>query len=258
MKKYIVAVVWIFIYSSTHACTVSENEILEKYQKNISEKHQGQSLDFARLELACKSWPAKNGVSILVSPYVSTIARHDDQQFLGLAIMLVDDATGERVSELDDFPISTVDAISPRSVDIDTAVYKVTSKDLAFGLRIRQKNSSSVNPFSEEMLNLYFPDGTDIRNILTGLVTSGSSGEGGEQCAFERDSNAAVISILKTESNKFHDLKVRQEVTSWVSRASRNGCIESLSKKTTQSYVIKFKNKRYEIPSQIKSLSLNK
>jgi len=145
--------------------------------------------------------------------------------------MLVDDATGEEVSEFDDFPISTVDAISPRTVDIDTAAFKVTNEDLAFGLRIKQQNSSSVNPFSEEMLNLYLSNGTVIRNILAGLVTSGFSGEGGEQCTFERDNNTAVISILKTESNKFHDLKVRQEITSRVSRISRGSCVESVNKK---------------------------
>src|SRR5471030_2684296 len=102
------------------------------------------------------------------------------------------------MSEFDDFPVSTVDAISPRTVDIDTAAYKVTSKDLAFGLRIQQQNSSSVNPFGEEMLNLYVPDGTGIRNILAGLVTNGYSGEGGEQCVFEGDNSTAFISILKT------------------------------------------------------------
>jgi hypothetical protein len=258
MKKYLVIIVWMFISSLTHACTVSEKGILEAYQEKLSERHQGQLLDFGQLELACNSWPARKGISILVSPYVSTVAQHDDQQFLGLAIMLVDDVTGGRMSEFDDFPVSTVDAISPRAVDIDTAAYKVTSKDLAFGLRIKQQNSSGVNPFGEEMLNLYVPDGTGIRNILAGLVTSGYSGEGGEQCVFERDNSTAFISILKTESNKFYDLKVRQEVTSQVSRASPNGCIESLRKKTTKSYILTFKNKKYEIPSQLKSLSLDK
>jgi len=72
------------------------------------------------------------------------------------------------------------------------------------------------------------------------------------------DNSTAFISILKTESNKFYDLKVRQEVTSQVSRASPNGCIESLRKKTTKSYILTFKNKKYEIPSQLKSLSLDK
>lgn len=258
MKKHFVAIVCLFISSLTHACTVSEKGILEKYQKKLNEKHLGQSLDFDQLALACKSWPAKKGISILVSPYVSTATRHDDQQFLGLAIMLVDDITGQQVSELDHFPISTVDAISPRTVDIDTAAYKVTSKDLAFGLRIKQQNSSSANPFSEEMVNLYLPDGADIKNILTGLVTSGSSGEGGEQCAFERDNNISVILILKTESNNFYDLKVRREIKTWVSRASQNGCIESLSGKITRSYLISLKNGKYKIPPQLKSLSLNK
>lgn len=174
---------------------------------------------------------------------MSTVAQHDDQQFLGLAIMLVDDATGEEVSEFDDFPISTVDAISPRTVDIDTAAFKVTNEDLAFGLRIKQQNSSSVNPFSEEMLNLYLSNGTVIRNILAGLVTSGFSNEGGEQCTFERDNNTAVISILKTESNKFHDLKVRQEITSRVSRISRGSCVEIVNKKTIRSYTLNFNKK---------------
>jgi hypothetical protein len=258
MKKYFVAMIWIFISSLAHACTVSEKALLEAYQKNLSEKHQGESLDFGQLAFACKSWPGRKGVSILVSPYVSSVARHDNQQFLGLAIMLVDDATGVQVGEFDDFPVSTVDAISPRAVEIDTAAYKVTSKDLAFGLRIKQQNSSSVNPFGEEILNLYLPDGASIKNILTGLVASSFSGEGGEQCTFERDNNAATISILKTESNKFYDLKVRQELTSRVSRASRNGCIESLRKKATQSYVLNYKNEKYGIPPQLKSLSLDK
>jgi hypothetical protein len=258
MKKYFVAVIWIFISSLAHACSVSEKGLIEAYQRKLSEQHQGESLDFGQLEFACKSWPGRKGISILVSPYVSTVARRDVQQFLGLAIMLVDDATGGRVSEFDDFPVSTIDAISPRTVEIDTAAYKVTSKDPAFGLRIKQQNSSSVSPFSEEMLNLYLPDGTDIRNILTGLVTSSFSGEGGEQCTFESDNTVATISILKTESNKFRDLKVREDLTSRVSRASKSGCTESLRKKTTQSYILIYKNKQYDIPSQLKSLSLNK
>jgi hypothetical protein len=59
------------------------------------------------------------------------------------------------------------------------------------------------------------------------LVAGGYSAEGGEQCVSKWDNNATVISILRTESNKFHDLKVRQEINTWVSRVKKPAALKA-------------------------------
>ena len=245
----------LFISSLGHACTGEDRHFIDEYKIELRAKHAGQSLDFDRISPESKNWPARQGLIILVVPYLFD-ANPENKRFLGLGIAIAQPSSGRNLSKYDQSPISTVDAIFPIAVRIDTAFYKLNSDQVAFGLVIDQRNSSGVNPFAEEMESLYVQDGGKINNILDGMVIYRSSGEGDGDCAFEAKRKTSILSMLSSNSNGYHDINVNQETEIIKNYIHGKSCRATTNALDSRSYRLRFRNKRYEIPSDLVSGSL--
>ena len=89
-----------------------------------------------------------------------------------LVVQQADNGNTERatiVSRLFQSAALTEDAIRIGEIKVDTARYTLAGDARAFGLRVVRQGSSRANPYSNETLTLYVPQGPKLAKVLDGL-----------------------------------------------------------------------------------------
>ncbi|WP_447748206.1 PA3715 family protein [Pseudomonas nicosulfuronedens] len=239
------------------ACSDIERVALDKILTEVKQEivRDGySSLDFTLIEPKCKLWAAKGGLSIIVNPYTYVLSGgRVDEVYLGAVIAVVDASSGGLVSSLNDRRISEIDAISLKSMVIDTARYRLSENDVAFGVRFLQGNQSSANSLQEEFLNLYVAKGHVLKSVARGVLTSTYSGEGDGRCVFEGGASSSTLLMGEKVSNGKADIKVVKVNRFISSEKSGYGCSRSERVAGSVRFWLKFDGENYEVPEGVKS-----
>lgn len=242
---------------SVLACSETESIALDKVTqkiKNSASSRNYSDLDISFPEAICKKWPSLDNTSIIVRPYSYAKTNEKVEEiYLAAVIAVIDTDTGKIKSIINDEKTTTIDAVSPDRISIDTARYRISNRDLAFGVRFLLQNQSRISPFQEEFLNLYVPSGSGIRPVARGLKTSTYSGEGNGDCLFEGTESSSTIAIGKTITNQKIDLKITTTSTRISSKEENTECVVSETKNSTIHITVKYNGEQYEFPREIRS-----
>ncbi|MBD9483280.1 hypothetical protein IB229_09870 [Pseudomonas sp. PDM14] len=259
MARHFIFFITSLFCTSAFSC-FNTDPALAELKRNIqitlgSENIQG-DIDFLIIPPNCKIWPSQNGKSVLLQPYGHTKKiGESEENYLGMAIAIVNSKTGAIESLVNETKIVTIDAIEPKSLSIDTATYRISPEEIAFGVRIFQQNQSRANPFQEEFINLYVPKNQKIEKVVSGLVTSTYNGEGDGFCGFKGENKYSTIAISPKIKNKKNKLIVTIKTKEILAYDKQGACIELNKYINSRKFTIQYNGKQYEIPTELKSIS---
>jgi hypothetical protein len=210
--------------------------------------HPKQALDH---DLAvCEPWRGNPGRSIVVLP-IPRPGSEEGARELDLDVLVVqqaDNGNSERaavVSRLFQPRALTEDAVRISEIRVDTARYRLAPDVRAFGLRVMHRNISRANPFSNETLTLYLPQGAKLNKVLDAFEMNFERGEWDTLCTGEFESRRSLLSIAKTTSNGLADLVVRR--TDWDSRnvVQDEDCVERQRPPSSSSLTLHYDGSHY-------------
>lgn len=257
MRLFFIGAFFALFSCGVFACSDVERVALDKVLTEVRQEvaRDGySSLDFTLIEPKCKPWPAKVGLSIMVNPYSYILSGgRVDETYLGVVIAVVDASSGGVIGSFNDRRVSEIDAISLKSVVVDTARYRLSEKDTAFGVRFLQGNQSGVNPLQEEFLNLYVVKGEGLKSVARGVVTSSYSGEGDGRCVFEGGASSSTLLMGEGVSNGKKDIKVVRVDRAVTSGHAGHDCTRLERISGSVRFLLKFDGEKYEVPEGIRS-----
>jgi hypothetical protein len=178
----------------------------------------------------CQPWRGFAGRFIVVLPMPRASSESKLAQF-DLDVLVVqqaDNGNTERatiVSRLFESEALTEDAIRISEIKVDTARYTLAGDARAFGLRVIRQGSSRANPYSNETLTLYVPQGPKLAKVLDGLETTLERGEWDTNCAGNFETVRGSVSIARSTSNGYADLLLRQTRTQTRSSPQGEECV---------------------------------
>lgn len=214
--------------------------------------HPGRVLDEERA--ACKSWPGVLGRSIVVLPLPRADAVPGVAVF-DLDVLIVQQADNGNTdhstvtSHLFEQKVLFEDAVHIDDIRIDTARYPLAADARAFGVRVRYSGSSRANPYADETLALYVPQGDHLRKVLGGLELSMDRGEWDSNCVGTFEQMRGALSVVSTRSNGFADLMLRRTHTDSHASFIDGDCVEQPHVPSFESVLLRYDGTRYVLPA---------
>jgi len=215
--------------------------------------HPGRAFDEERA--ACKNWPGVLGRSIVVLPLPRADTEPGVTEF-DLEVLIVQQADNGNTdrstisSRLFEQKVLLEDAVHIDDIRIDTAHYPLATDARAFGVRVRYSGSSRANPYANETLTLYMPQGDRLRKVLNGLEISMDRGEWDSNCVGTFEQMRGTLSIASTRSNGLSDLTLRRTLTNSNSSFVEGECADDLHASSFESVALRYDGTSYVQPVQ--------
>jgi len=202
----------------------------------------------------CKVWPAYDDQTIVATSTFKpdSADANNDGGNVDLELALIHSSSSKRLASYRKKDAYYSDAVAYEGLAIDTARYKLTPNDRAFGIRSSFEHSSSVSPYNKIELALYLKQGDALRPVLEGLVISKSTGEWDGNCAGQGESTQSTVDIGKTLHNGFADLVVSSTVTVTENVVVDGECQDSSKTLKTTRVTLIYDGKHYVVPEALK------
>lgn len=220
--------------------------------------HPDRTLDSERA--ACKAWPAFLGryIVVLPLPRPSTSPGVTEFDLDVVVVQQADNGNTERAriaSRLFEPRALLEDAVRISDIQIDTARYLLAPDTRAFGLRVRHRGNSRANPYANEELRLYVPQGEQLRKVLDGLETTRERGEWDmADCAGKFEQLRTSVAVSRAVGKHgYADLLLGQtRVASHVTPSLEGGCVEQEQPARFTSLTLPYDGTRYPIPPALR------
>lgn len=203
---------------------------------------------------ACKTLAHEKNVALLaVAQFVPHAAGEDEYGGdYDLHLFKVDAQTGKLLKKYLKIDTYISDAIALRSIEIDSAPYRLTENIRAIGIRTNYEGGSRVFPYNNSSLHLYDLDNKN--KMLSGLVVDLYRGENDGQCNSEWEEHKGTLQMLHTKTQGYADIRVNIKIKSEGMKETNNDCIDLDAKYNQVSFVMKFDGKAYQIPKPFKEI----
>lgn len=203
--------------------------------------------------VVCKNWPAQPQFTLVAVPLPRV--RHDGYGETDLEILVVASATGHIQARRLEPHLLDWDAIYVNGMAFDTARYRLRDQQLAFGIRIDRRGSSSANPFYETSLRLYLLKGDKLQVPLEQLRVSGSSGEWDTRCTGEWRDRTVILAVAEQLGREgFHDLLLSERSMQSRAEARDEDCMTVEERVTKRRYRLTYDGQRYNVPAELQVL----
>lgn len=204
-------------------------------------------------ESACKVWPARPGLTLVAVSLPRT--EQDGSGETDLELLIVDSASGQvNVRKLLPGALDW-DAFYVSDIAFDTAPYRVTREQLAFGVRVTRRGSSRVNPFAVQSLDLFILEKGALRSLLRDLPVEESSGEWDSNCAGAWVDTRRTLALAERPGRDgFHDLLVQEKSVSTRSEDGGSGCETVEENEQRKRYRLTYDGERYAVPKELQRL----
>ncbi|WP_284776864.1 hypothetical protein [Agrobacterium sp. lyk4-40-TYG-31] len=202
----------------------------------------------------CRVWPANPQLTLVAVPLIKST--NEDGTVGDLELLVIDTASLAVKHRLLVADRMNDDAISISGVEFDTARYRLTQNQTAFGLRISTTGSSRPNPYDDVGLWLYVIEKGSLRPVLDGLVVSQNAGEWDTNCAGEFQSSESTLSISSNKTHGYADIAVietKSTKTSFVEKD--NDCKDKTVTSKPQTLRLVYDGKQYPIPEDKRSVA---
>lgn len=198
--------------------------------------------------IICRIWPANPELTLAAVPLMY---REEDFNDKGdIELLVLDSLTLNIKYRLRLKDRLNDDAVQIRSIELDTARYKITENMTAFGIRISAANNSQPNPFTETNLWLYVIDGKELRPILDGMTVSQSYGEWDTDCAGEFHDSKIVLSMGPSIRNEYADVVATETGSTRIATIDSDGtCKDNTVKSKPKKFRMAYDEKQYLVPT---------
>lgn len=202
----------------------------------------------------CKVWPAYDDQTIVVTSTFKpdSADANNDGGNVDLELAIVHSSSSKRLASYRKKDAYYSDAVAYEGLAIDTARYKLTPDDRAFGIRSSFEHNSSVSPYYKTELALFLREGDSLRPVLEGLVISTGRGEWDGNCAGQGEKTQRTLDIGKTLHNGFADLVVTSTVTVTESVVVGEACKDTSKTLKPTRITLNYDGKRYVVPEALK------
>ena len=196
---------------------------------------------------ACKVWPARPELTLIA--YSSP---GDEPRLADLQLLVVTTNGSRLVARHLEPGALDSDAIYVAEIAIDTAPYKLRQDRLAFGVRVSRRNDSSMNPFTEQSLNLYVLESEVLRPVLGDLVVERSLGEWDGSCQGTWGGSSSTLAIAEQAGSAgYHDLLLHERSSQSRQEARGEQCATVEEQKDQQRHRLSYDGERYVVPQQL-------
>jgi hypothetical protein len=130
--------------------------------------------------------------------------------------------------------------------------YKLAPQLQAFGVRVRFKGSSRVNPLDETWLSLYVKDGNALRPVMDRLVVYQYGGEWDGDCAGERYETTRTVALAKTSTHGYADLIIKTISSSTTGKGEDAACVSNTVAQKPVLTTLRYDGKNYVVPEDFK------
>ena len=196
--------------------------------------------------VSCRVWPSHPQLTLAAIPLIRS---EDDEESDGDIELLVLDSGNLAVEGrllLKDRAIE--DAVRIKTIEFDTANYRLTPDLLAFGLRIKRATNSRVMPYEEEALSLFTFSKGEITVVLDGLLSQQNNIDSGfAVCEDERTELATELAMARTNHHGYRDIDLLVRESSARQIGTVDHCSEDDSHSIKHQQLI-FDGTHYEIP----------
>lgn len=203
-------------------------------------------------ELICRTWPARPELMLVAAPLMTSKA--DDGNTGDVELLVVETDSLKLKQRLRLPGLLTDDAFFVSRVALDTAYYRLSGSDLAFGLRIERRGSSGPNPFGETTLWLFVIDDAALRPVLDNIVVAGHQGEWDTNCTGEFQTTKRTLAMGHSSPNGYSDIMITETKTKTISTVGRDG--ECVNEETEAQTVRRLSSQGfvYQVPADLKRI----
>lgn len=167
----------------------------------------------------CKPWPADPALTLAAIPLPTDASAGKGEA--DLLLLVANSQSGAVVAHLLQPSVLNDDG-GASEIALDTARYQLTPASRAFGVRAYSGSMSRMSPYNETTLSLYVVAGAQLRQVLTDLVVSTSTGNWDEVCNGEVSRTTVAVSLGAAGSEGYAALELaEQSVASMVAK-----CVE--------------------------------
>ena len=138
------------------------------------------------------------------------------------------------------------DAIQLTEITIDTAPYKVSKNERAFGIRLHFIGSSRPNPYENETISLFVQSKNKLKKVLNNYEILYNGGEWDTDCEGKFVDERKVLIISNNKTNGFFDIFVKNKITETTNYINENGECNSIDKVKTKKTSLKFNGYEYK------------
>lgn len=216
----------------------------------------GRALDHERA--LCEPWRGFMGRFVVVLPMPRPrLPSAPELSTYDLAVLVVqqaDNGNTERarvVSRFFQASALTEDAIRIADLKVDTARYALASDAHAFGVRVVYRASSRTNPYESDRLSLFVPEGNKLVRVLDSLELTLERGEWDTNCAGNFETVRSGLSVLRSTSNGYADLQLRQTRSESVSESQGEECMTREKPASFHAALLHFDGKIYRAPAGV-------
>ncbi|KQY11196.1 hypothetical protein ASD31_17525 [Rhizobium sp. Root482] len=203
-------------------------------------------------QLICKTWPARPEFTLVAVPLMTSQTADGNEGDIELLVVDSDSLKLKHRLRLPD--LLTDDAVFVSGVAFDTAYYRISESEIAFGVRIERRGSSRPNPFGETTLWLFTIDNKELRPVLDNIVVAAHQGEWDTNCAGEFQTIERRLAMGRPQPNRYSDILVSERKIKTISTLGQDGeCVDDKDAITT-SRRLRFEGGAYQVPENIKGI----
>jgi len=237
--------------SGSRAIAACDSGLAERMHAKL---HPARALDHERA--VCQPWRAFPGriIVVLPLPRPGSEADHIEFDLDVLVVQQADNGNTDRMtiaSRVLESRALVHDAMRIEDIRVDTARYRLNADARAFGLRVRYQGSSRANPYANETLSLYVPQGARLAKVLDGIETRLQRGEWDTNCAGSFESVSTTVAIASTQSNGYADLTLHSTRVDSVNQAQGEECVSQDKPARLDTSTLRYDGGTYRVPKSI-------
>ena len=203
-------------------------------------------------ELICKRWPARPELMLVAAPLMTS--QSDDGNTGDVELLVLENDSLKLKQRLRLPGLLTDDAFFVSRVALDTAYYRLSGSDLAFGLRVERRGSSGPNPFGETTLWLFVINDSAVRPVLDNIVVAGHQGEWDTNCTGQFQTIERTLAMGHASPNGYSDIMITETKTKTISTVGRDGgCVNE----ETEAHTVRrlpSEGIAYDVPEDLKRI----
>ncbi|OFZ35691.1 MAG: hypothetical protein A3D92_11970 [Bacteroidetes bacterium RIFCSPHIGHO2_02_FULL_44_7] len=228
-------------------CVLAQDPFSPLAQKVMANLHLNPDSCISRL-VAEKELPYQKGAFVVAIPYAGFREFEEEDFMASLYVVIVDGQNGhikQQVHLYADGDYLSSDAIRLDEIKIDTAPYIVAEGKRAFGIRIKYRGMSRVNPYGYENLNLILSDGNQLVEILHDCQTYQDHGEWDGNCNGQFTEENSVLVMQQTKNEGYFNIAMKHKIIHSVSYIDENGECQETSCEMDYTSHIRFEEGMY-------------
>lgn len=197
---------------------------------------------------ACKVWPANPAQTLAVLPLPQNGGITDETVY-DVELLVADSKTGAVIADSYEPSAITSDAIGLQGIALDTARWRLSPQELAFGVTKTFENSSRLNRFSDTTLSLYVIDGRKLRRVLSNLKTRQSNGDWDGDCTGRFSDISRAISVGPAGRGSYATLVVSANTVDTTNAVVGQECASKHKAARRASFTFEYDGSRYRVPA---------